>query len=280
MKRVGQPQMIYSDLVTSQGVRLPVSWVFSPMRNDQGATVGMVAVGRDMTGAKHFEAQLHQSQRLAALGVMAGGIAHELRNPLTLCSSGAQFLLEDDVSTEFRKECAEQIKSGDRTGLAGDREPAALRPPPDRRHRGRAGGSRDRIGGQSGAGVRRQSGQAAAGPGGDGYLHGPFFVRGNETLLQHVFINLFLNAIDAMPDGGSLTVSARQCGRPDCPCGGRHRLRHSERGGQRGFSTPSIRARVTKRARGLDFRSATRSSSSIAARSRSPVPKAAAATSW
>jgi PAS domain S-box-containing protein len=66
MKRSGQPQMLYSDLVNSQGARLPISWVCSPMRNDQGIIEGIVAVGRDMTGAKHFEAQLHQSQRLAA----------------------------------------------------------------------------------------------------------------------------------------------------------------------------------------------------------------------
>ena len=212
MKRVGQPQMIYSDLVNSQGVRLPVSWVFSPMRNDQGATVGVVAVGRDMTGAKHFEAQLHQSQRLAALGVMAGGIAHELRNPLTLCSSGAQFLLEDDVSPEFRKECAEQIKSGiERASLVIENLLRFARPQTDD-----AEGELEEVEIVSVVKAalefvdnlaKLQRVRVVTDS-----LQGPIFVRGNETLLQHVFINLFLNAIDAMPDGGSLAVSARQCG--------------------------------------------------------------------
>jgi len=208
MKRAGHPQMIYSDLVTSQRARLPMSWVCSPMRNDQGAIMGMVAVGRDMTGAKHFEAQLHQSQRLAALGVMAGGIAHELRNPLTLCSSGAQFLLEDDVSTEFRKECADQIKSGiERASLVIENLLRFARPQTDDTDAELAE-------------VEIVSVVRAALEFVDnlaklqrvrvitGHLNGPFLVPGNDTLLQHVFINLFLNAIDAMPDGGSLTVSA------------------------------------------------------------------------
>lgn len=213
MNRVGQPQMIYSDLMTSQGGRLPVSWVFSPMRNDSGATVGMVAVGRDMTGAKHFEAQLHQSQRLAALGVMAGGIAHELRNPLTLCSSGAQFLLEDDVSPEFRKECAQQIKSGiERASLVIENLLRFARPQTDE-----ADSELEEIEIESVVQAalefvdnlaKLQRVRVVTDK-----LNKPLFVRGNETLLQHVFINLFLNAIDAMPDGGSLVVSANRRGR-------------------------------------------------------------------
>jgi PAS domain S-box-containing protein len=208
MKRCGQPQMINSELITSQGAHLPMSWVCSPMRNDQGAIQGIVAVGRDMTGAKHFEAQLHQSQRLAALGVMASGIAHELRNPLTLCSSGAQFLLEDDVSQEFRKECAQQIKSGiERASLVIENLLRFARP-----HTEDAEAELEPV--EIGAVVnaalefvdnlaRLQRVQVMT-----ERLTGPLCVLGNETLLQHVFINLFLNAIDAMPEGGSLTVSA------------------------------------------------------------------------
>lgn len=213
MNQVGQPQMIYSDLVNAQGARLPVSWVFSPIRNDQSAIVGVVAVGRDMTGAKHFEVQLHQSQRLAALGVMAGGIAHELRNPLTLCSSGAQFLLEDDVSSEFRKECAEQIKCGiERASLVIENLLRFARPQTDDTDSEleevevvsvvkAALEFVDNLAKLQRVRVVTES------------LNGPSFVHANETLLQHVFINLFINAIDAMPDGGSLAVSARRQGR-------------------------------------------------------------------
>jgi PAS domain S-box-containing protein len=90
-----------------------VSWVFSILPDRSNQTVGIVAVGRDLTERRKIEMELIQSQRLAALGVMAGGIAHEIRNPLAICSSAAQFLMEEtDITPEFRLECAGKIHRG------------------------------------------------------------------------------------------------------------------------------------------------------------------------
>ena len=68
------------------------------MMNDCGGGDGIVAVGHNLTEGLKFEAQLVQAQKLAALGVMAGGIAHELRNPLAICSSAAQFLMQEEIA--------------------------------------------------------------------------------------------------------------------------------------------------------------------------------------
>jgi PAS domain S-box-containing protein len=95
-----------------QSVFVPVSWVFSPLKDSSNQTAGIVAVGRDLTERRKFEIELLQSQKLAALGVMAGGIAHEIRNPLAICSSSAQFLMDEDSTLEFRRECAEKIYRG------------------------------------------------------------------------------------------------------------------------------------------------------------------------
>jgi PAS domain S-box-containing protein len=100
------------NLITKDGGTIPVSWVLSPMRDHLSQAVGVVALGRDLTERRKFEAQLLQSQKLAALGVMAGGIAHEIRNPLAVCSSAAQFILEHDCPPEIRQECARKIHQG------------------------------------------------------------------------------------------------------------------------------------------------------------------------
>jgi PAS domain S-box-containing protein len=206
MLQSGEPQMVSTDLLTSRGDRLPISWVCSPMRDNQGTLLGMVAVGRDMTGAKQFEARLLQSQKLAALGIMAGGIAHELRNPLTLCSSGAYFLLQDDITPEFRGECAEQIRSGvERASLVIENLLRFARPQSDAE-----------LGKVDIMSVVQNSLCLA-----DNLAKlqrirvvtemssGPLWILGNETLLQQVFINLLINAVDSMPDGGSLRVSVQ-----------------------------------------------------------------------
>ncbi len=106
------PQRLEWNLVTKSGKEVPVSWICSPMMDDQGETIGMVAVGRNLTESRKLEAQLLQAQKLAALGVMAGGIAHELRNPLAICSSAAQFLMEEEIAPEFRRECAQKVQQG------------------------------------------------------------------------------------------------------------------------------------------------------------------------
>ncbi|MBI5628352.1 MAG: PAS domain-containing protein, partial [Candidatus Rokubacteria bacterium] len=100
------------DLVTKPGALVPVAWMGSAMKDDVGRVVAIVVVGRDLTERRKFEAQLLQSQKLAALGVLAGGIAHEIRNPLAISSSAAQFLLEDPDDRGFRRECAEKIQAG------------------------------------------------------------------------------------------------------------------------------------------------------------------------
>jgi signal transduction histidine kinase len=68
--------------------------------------------GRGRTRRRQSEAQLIQSANLASLGVMAEEIGHEIRSLLTVCSSAAQFILEDDLDPEFRRLCLEKILSG------------------------------------------------------------------------------------------------------------------------------------------------------------------------
>jgi len=105
----GRTGPLQVELVSREAAAIPISWVFSAMRDADRRVVGLVAVGRDLTERRKFEAQLLQSEKLAALGVMAGGIAHEIRNPLAVVSSAAQLLLQKPLARNVQLECAERI---------------------------------------------------------------------------------------------------------------------------------------------------------------------------
>ncbi len=62
------PQRSEWNLVTKSGQEVPVSWICSPMMDDQGEIIGIVAVGHNLTEGLKFEAQLVQAQKLAAWG--------------------------------------------------------------------------------------------------------------------------------------------------------------------------------------------------------------------
>ncbi len=192
------------DLVTKNGNLVPISWVFSPMKDDQSRCIGIVAVGRDLTERRKLEMQLLQSQKLAALGVMAGGIAHEIRNPLAICSSAAQFLMEDAISAEFMRECAGKVQVGiQRASIIIENLLRFARPSarPEMVRVNLSSLINDTLTLVANQTKIQKINLEKSFP------EAPVLVSGVPSLLQQMFMNLFLNAIGAMPNGGTLTVA-------------------------------------------------------------------------
>jgi PAS domain S-box-containing protein len=193
------------NLRTKRGKEVPISWTGSRMVDDEHRIVGLVAVGRDLTERKRLEAQLIQSAKLTSLGVMAGGIAHEIRNPLAISSAAAQLLLERPDDERLRKEATEKIYSGvQRASYIIENLLKFARPPEERMVPTNINESLEETLSLLANQLRVQRVK----------LRKDFApdlppVVGNKSLLQQVFSNMILNACNAMPDGGSLTVVTR-----------------------------------------------------------------------
>jgi two-component system sensor histidine kinase TtrS len=93
-----QPRYISDDLFwRKDGASFPVEYSSTPIKDEEGKTIGSVVVFRDITEQKQVEedARQHQAElarvaRLSTLGEMASGIAHEINQPLTAISTNAQ----------------------------------------------------------------------------------------------------------------------------------------------------------------------------------------------
>lgn len=78
----------------------------SPLLDSEGKPAGVIISVRDVTTEKKLEQQIIQSERLAAMGQMIGGFAHELNNPLTSILGMAELLQESETSEGARKQIA------------------------------------------------------------------------------------------------------------------------------------------------------------------------------
>jgi two-component system NtrC family sensor kinase len=76
---------------------------FSPLFNENGKIDGVVISGRDVTELKRLEEQLIQAEKLAAMGQMLAGVAHELNNPLTAILGVTELLRESEGIQENTK---------------------------------------------------------------------------------------------------------------------------------------------------------------------------------
>jgi two-component system sensor histidine kinase PilS (NtrC family) len=77
-----------------RGTQRVLGYASSLIKNPQDETLGLLITFQDLTHVKQLEEQLHRADRLAAVGQLASGMAHEIRNPLAAISGSVQLLME------------------------------------------------------------------------------------------------------------------------------------------------------------------------------------------
>ncbi|MFN2353373.1 MAG: nitrogen regulation protein NR(II) [Desulfopila sp.] len=104
-----------SECADNTGKIIPLHVSCSPLVGNDNENIGKVLIIRDMSSIKEMELQLERSRRMAALGKMAAGIAHEIRNPLGTLRGFAQFFgNQPETSDDGRKYSRLMISEIDR----------------------------------------------------------------------------------------------------------------------------------------------------------------------
>lgn len=201
--------------------------------DSRGEAIRMIGVVMDLTQYKQLEDQLRQAQKLEAVGTLAGGIAHDFNNLLTVILGNCDLLLEEATPTDPRYRDLEEIKNaGERASLmthqllAFSRKEVAQLKILDLNA---VIASIDKI-------LKRLIGDDIEV--GIAYGEGLGKVKVDPGQVEQIIMNLSVNARDAMPQGGKLTIETARVDldhayarwRLDIPSGSYMRLTVSDTG--------------------------------------------------
>lgn len=185
--------------------RLLVNAAVAPVRSPDLKTAATLILIDDMTARAHLEEQLQIAEKMASIGLLAAGVAHEINTPLAGISSFTQMLLQeadpDDPRTRILEKIERQTFRAAKivSGLLNlARPPQTDKGPVDLN--GVINDVMSLVEHQFAASritLRKELSPE------------PLIVQGIEYKLQQVILNLILNARDAMPKGGWLRVATR-----------------------------------------------------------------------
>jgi signal transduction histidine kinase len=248
--RPGRPQVKETLLLTRGGMEIPAR--VTVRRLPSGAAC---AVMRDLTQAQRLQRELRLRERLATVGELAAGVAHEIRNPLAGISSAAQVLLTRfEPRDDRQKFCHVIIEQVDRLDHTVTSLLKFARPPEPQLRPGRIEDVIERVLALEAerlaeARVAVERRYAARLP----------VLYLDPGLLEQVLLNLVINAVQAMPGGGTLALEVAPATRRSRP-GERSRGRRSadleapRPGAPAGAGTrpvPVVRVRVIDTGQGI-----------------------------
>jgi PAS domain S-box-containing protein len=189
-------------LKLKNGEERPVRLSTAPFASHTGKQLGALLVIEDLTTIRKLEAQIRRTDRLASIGTLSAGMAHEIKNPLVTLKTFTQLLPERYQDADFRDTFStlvgQEVRRIDSivNQLLRFARPAKPSLQPTHIHEVLDNTLRLVHQQLKQKHIRLEREYQAAND----------LIQGDSDLLVQAFLNFFLNAIEAMPNGGTLTV--------------------------------------------------------------------------
>jgi two-component system NtrC family sensor kinase len=215
---------VYKDEIqikSKYGREIPVSLTCAPLEDNDGELAGMIGIFRDISELKTLRGQLMQSEKLVIMGQLAAGVAHEINNPITGILTYIKLMkkkleklkLPPKASEDFDKYLSVMERETSNVGrITKNLLDFSRRSEPDIRPT-----DLNVVIDQSLLLMRDQFKVRNVQLVKEGSSSVPK-IMGDMGQLQQVFVNLILNAIQAMPKGGTLNVKIWAEGREGSEC--------------------------------------------------------------
>lgn len=199
-----QPRRFETDVLTPDEFAIHVGYSITPLYSEIRETTGLIVTFQDLTEIRSMEESVRRKDRLAAVGRVAAGLAHEIRNPLGAMRGAIQVLESNTPPNSVQSNLMEIIlKESDRLNKIITNFLSYARP---------------KVGEITEIDAREAIAETFTllrhSPDiGEGHVlkeelpAEPIVILADATQLKQIFWNLARNAIQAMPEGGTLTVS-------------------------------------------------------------------------
>lgn len=194
------------DILRRDGASIPVSLRLTTLAEDGTSIEGAVGIFTDLTDQRRAESELRRKERLASLGELSAGVAHEIRNPLAGIGAAAQLLRkrlgDEDERTRFAEVILEEVGRLDRIVESLLR---FARPAPPHLQPGSVADCARRV--LALVEEKAREGHVAVETAIAADLPQLYI---DEDQIVQVILNLVQNALQAMPEGGTLTLTLQK----------------------------------------------------------------------
>jgi len=193
-----------NEILTKDGERRLIRWNNTVLLSAAGDILGTASIGEDTTERKHLEDQFRQAQKMESVGILAGGVAHDFNNLLTAINGYSDLTLRRmDENDPFRRNIEEIKQAGERAAVLTEQLLAFSRKKvlqPTVHNLNPLIETLDKMLQR----IIRENIELRT-------ILDPELgnIKADQGQMEQVIVNLAVNARDAMPNGGTLTIETQ-----------------------------------------------------------------------